>query len=150
MLPRRNHVKGVDAAARAIGLQVLVLNASTSHRIARGFALFCLSADALFHRRRPRISPAGASNLPPATRHAILPQPIHNVGYTDVRGLDYGTNVADAYRQVGPSIPVALLNGAKPADLRWCNRTKFRTGHQRPDSEDARLIRLPRCSHVAD
>src|SRR6266404_553499 len=42
-------VKGVDAAARAIGLQVRVLNASTSHEIDAAFATFVRERpDALF------------------------------------------------------------------------------------------------------
>src|SRR6266404_7263642 len=47
--PAEITVKGVDAAARAIGLQVRVLNASTSHEIDAAFATFVRERpDAIF------------------------------------------------------------------------------------------------------
>jgi ABC-type uncharacterized transport system substrate-binding protein len=118
-------VKGVDAAARAIGLQVRVLNASTSHEIDAAFATFVrerpdaifIGGDTVFASRRVQLAHL-------ATRHAI-PAIYPQREYTEAGGLmSYGTNVADAYRQVGVYTG-RILKGAKPADLPVVQSTKF-------------------------
>ncbi len=118
-------VKGVDAAARAIGLQVRVLNASTGHEIDAAFATFVrerpdalfVGGDTVFASRRVQLAHL-------ATRHAI-PAIYAQREYTEAGGLmSYGTNVADAYRQVGVYTG-RILKGAKPADLPVVQSTKF-------------------------
>jgi putative ABC transport system substrate-binding protein len=118
-------VKGVDAAARAIGLQVRVLNASTSHEIDAAFATFVrerpdalfVGGDAVFASRRVQLTHL-------ATRQAI-PAIYAQREYTEAGGLmSYGANVADAYRQVGVYTG-RILKGAKPADLPVVQSTKF-------------------------
>jgi putative ABC transport system substrate-binding protein len=119
-------VKGVDAAARAIGLQVRVLNASTSHEIDAAFATFVrerpdalfVGGDTVFASRRVQLAHL-------ATRHAI-PAIYAQREYTEAGGglMSYGTNVADAYRQVGVYTG-RILKGAKPADLPVVQSTKF-------------------------
>jgi putative tryptophan/tyrosine transport system substrate-binding protein len=123
--PTEITVKGVDAAARAIGLQVRVLNASTSHEIDAAFATFVrerpdaifIGGDTVFASRRVQLAHL-------ATRHAI-PAIYAQREYTEAGGLmSYGTNVADAYRQVGVYTG-RILKGAKPADLPVMQSTKF-------------------------
>ncbi len=123
--PTEITVKGVDAAARAIGLQVRVLNASTSHEIDAAFATFVrerpdalfIGGDTVFSSRRVQLAHL-------ATRHAI-PAIYPQREYTEAGGLmSYGTNVADAYRQVGVYTG-RILKGAKPADLPVVQSTKF-------------------------
>ncbi len=123
--PTEITVKGVDAAARAIGLQVRVLNASTSHEIDAAFATFVrerpdalfVGGDTVFASRRVQLAHL-------ATRHAI-PAIYPQREYTEGGGLmSYGTNVADAYRQVGVYTG-RILKGAKPADLPVVQSTKF-------------------------
>ncbi len=118
-------VKGVDAAARAIGLQVRVLNASTSHEIDAAFATFVrerpdaifVGGDSVFASRRVQLAHL-------ATRHAI-PAIYAQREYTEAGGLmSYGTNVADAYRQVGVYTG-RIIKGAKPADLPVVQSTRF-------------------------
>jgi putative tryptophan/tyrosine transport system substrate-binding protein len=118
-------VKGVDAAARAVGLQVRVLNASTSHEIDAAFATFVrerpdaifIGGDTVFASRRVQLAHL-------ATRHAI-PAIYAQREYAEAGGLmSYGTNVADAYRQVGVYTG-RILKGAKPADLPVVQSTKF-------------------------
>ena len=64
-------LRDVEPAARAMGLQIQVFNASTSREIDAAFAKFVRERpDALFVGTDVS-SPAGASNLPiMATRHA--------------------------------------------------------------------------------
>jgi len=123
--PAEITVKGVNAAARAIGLQVRVLNASTSHEIDAAFATFVrerpdalfIGGDTVFASRRVQLAHL-------ATRHAI-PAIYPQREYTEAGGLmSYGTNVADAYRQVGVYTG-RILKGAKPADLPVVQSTKF-------------------------
>ena len=117
--------KGVDAAARAIGLQVWVLNASTSREIDAAFATFVrerpdaifIGGDTVFSSRRVQLAHL-------ATRHAI-PAIYPQREYTEAGGLmSYGTNLADAFRQVGVYTG-RILKGAKPADLPVVQSTKF-------------------------
>jgi putative ABC transport system substrate-binding protein len=117
--------RGVDAAARAIGLQVRVLNASTSREIDAAFATFVrerpdalfVGGDTVFASRRIQLALL-------ATRHAI-PAIYAQREYAEAGGLmSYGTNIADAFRQVGVYIG-RILKGAKPADLPVVQSTRF-------------------------
>jgi ABC-type uncharacterized transport system substrate-binding protein len=95
-------LKDVEAAARTIGLQIQVLNASSSREIDAAFAnlvreradaLF-VGLDGLFSSRRLQIAILAARHLVPAA----YPQR----EFPEAGGLmSYGTNIADAYRQVG-------------------------------------------------
>jgi putative tryptophan/tyrosine transport system substrate-binding protein len=59
-----------------------------------------------------------------AARHA-LPAVFSNRDFTEIGGLmSYGTNIADAYRQVGVYAG-RILKGAKPADLPVVQAAKF-------------------------
>jgi putative tryptophan/tyrosine transport system substrate-binding protein len=117
--------RGVDAAARAIGLQVRVLNASTSREIDVAFATFVrerpdalfVGGDTLFASRRVQLALLAA-------RHAI-PAIYSQREYTEAGGLmSYGTNIANAFHQVGVYTG-RILKGTKPADLPVVQSTKF-------------------------
>jgi ABC-type uncharacterized transport system substrate-binding protein len=59
-----------------------------------------------------------------AARHA-LPAVFSNRDFTEIGGLmSYGTNIVDAYRQVGVYAG-RILKGAKPADLPAVQAAKF-------------------------
>ena len=109
----------MEAAARAIGLQIQVFNASTSREIDAAFAKFMrerpdalfVSADTFFTSRR-------------STRHAI-PAGFANRESTEIGALmSYGTNIPYAWRQSG-AYAGRILNGAKPADLPVVQASKF-------------------------
>jgi putative ABC transport system substrate-binding protein len=115
----------VEVAARASGLQVRIFNASTSREIDAIFAMFVherpdalfVANDGFFVSRRVQLA-----NL--ASRHAI-PATFHSREIAEVGGLmSYGTNIEDAYRQVGIYVG-RILNGAKPADLPVVQASKF-------------------------
>jgi putative ABC transport system substrate-binding protein len=110
-------VRKVEAAARAIGLQVQVLNASTSLEIDAAFATFgrerpdalFVGPDTFFNSRRMQLTHL-------ATRHAV-PAAYAQRDYVEAGGLmSYGSNIMDAFRQVGVYVG-RILKGAKPADL---------------------------------
>jgi ABC-type uncharacterized transport system substrate-binding protein len=113
-------VQDVEAAARAMGLQMQVLNASTSREIDAAFASFgrerpdavFVSLDVFLNSRRAQLV-----NL--ASRH------YSNRDFPEIGGLmSYGTNIADAFRQIG-LYTGRILKGAKPADLPIQQPTKF-------------------------
>jgi putative ABC transport system substrate-binding protein len=113
------------AAARVMGLQIQVLNASTSREIDAAFATFVrerpdavfVSLDVFFISRRAQLV-----NL--ASRHA-LPATYPLREFAEVGGLmSYGTNIADTFRHIGVYAG-RILKGAKPADLPVVQSTKF-------------------------
>jgi putative ABC transport system substrate-binding protein len=106
-------LRDTPEAARALGLQIQFLNASTSREIEAAFATLVRDrADALF------VAPDGffvARRVQFATlaaRHAIpAAYPLREV--VEVGGLmSYGTDLVDAYRQTGvyTGLPRSLLN----------------------------------------
>jgi putative tryptophan/tyrosine transport system substrate-binding protein len=119
-------VRDAKKAASTIGLQIQVLNASTSSEIDAAFstsfarerpdALF-VAADAFFASRRVQLANLAARDKIPAT--------YSNRDFVTAGGLmSYGTDFADTYRQVGVYTG-NILKGVKPADLPVVQSTKF-------------------------
>jgi len=118
-------LRELEVAARLMGLQIQIFNASTSREIEAAFATFeherpdalFVAPDPLFFGRRVQLA-----NL--AARHA-LPATFSVRDNAEAGGLmSYGTNITDAYRQVGVYVG-RILKGAKPADLPVVQSTKF-------------------------
>jgi putative ABC transport system substrate-binding protein len=118
-------MRDVEAAARAIGLQLQIVNASSSREIDAAFAIFVrdqvdalfIPPDPLFISRRIQIVQLAARHAFPAT------YPVRD--FAEAGGLmSYGTNTADAWRQTG-IYTGRILKGAKPADLPVVQATKF-------------------------
>jgi ABC-type uncharacterized transport system substrate-binding protein len=118
-------LRDVEAAARAIGLQVQVLNASTSREINAAFENV--------GRDRPDALLVGANTFLNARRIQVvqlaafhrLPVVYPTRDFVEVGGLmSYGTNVMDAFRQLG-IYAGRILKGAKPADLPVVQSSKF-------------------------
>jgi len=118
-------LREVQSAAGAVGLQIQVLNASTSREINATFgnlgrepadALF-VSQDGFFVSRRLQLATMAA-------RHAI-PMTSGSRDIAEVGGLmSYGTNIPEVYRQIGVYTG-RILKGAKPADLPVEQSSKF-------------------------
>jgi putative tryptophan/tyrosine transport system substrate-binding protein len=95
-------LRDVEPAARAVGLQIQVLNAETSHEIDAAFATIVRERpDALFVASSPYFTSRRIQLVQLAARHAI-PATYPGRQYVEVGGLmSYGANLADAYRQIG-------------------------------------------------
>jgi ABC-type uncharacterized transport system substrate-binding protein len=118
-------LNGVQAAADAIGLQIQVAHASSSSEIDAVFAMFArqrpdalyVGGDSLLNSRRLQLALLAA-------RHAV-PASYGSRDYPESGGLmSYGTNVTDAFRQIGIYTD-RILKGAKPEDLPVVQASKF-------------------------
>jgi putative tryptophan/tyrosine transport system substrate-binding protein len=118
-------LRDAEAAAGALGLQLIVLRASTEREIDAAFATMAqqgaralvVGGDPSFVARREQI-------VALAARHAI--PTIYPVRDFAVAGglMSYGTDFADAYRQAGVYTG-RIVRGEKPADLPVQRSTKF-------------------------
>jgi putative tryptophan/tyrosine transport system substrate-binding protein len=118
-------LRDVQAAAGVLGLQISVLNASSSLEIDAAFATFVRERpDALFVASDPFFV-ARRVQLTHLASHRAIPASYSVRDYAEAGGLmSYGTNVVDAYRQVG-AYCARILKGAKPADLPVVQSSKF-------------------------
>jgi ABC-type uncharacterized transport system substrate-binding protein len=118
-------LREIPEAARALGLQIAVLNASTSREIEAAFltlvrdradALF-VAPDGFFVGRRVQFVTLAA--------HHRIPAAYTQREFVEAGGLmSYGTDIPDMYRQVGVYTG-QILKGVKPADLPVVQSTKF-------------------------
>ena len=118
-------VKDLAAVAPAMGLQIQVLNARTNHEINAAFATLARApSDALFVAGDPFFTSRRFQLVNLTSRHAV-PATFGTREFAEAGGLmSYGSNIADAWRQVG-AYAGRILAGAKPADLPVVQASKF-------------------------
>jgi putative tryptophan/tyrosine transport system substrate-binding protein len=118
-------LREVPEAARALGLQIRVLNASTSREIEAAFARLGRDpADALYVAGEGFFISRRVQFATLATRYGI-PAIYSNREFPEVGGLmSYGTDGLDTWHQVG-IYTSRILKGAKPADLPVLQSSKF-------------------------
>ena len=118
-------LKEAPEAARVLGLQLQVFNASTSGEIDAVFAAILrerfdalfVAGDGFFNSRRVQFATMAARDRLPAS-YSVRE-------YVEVGGLtSYGTSLWDMFRQVG-NYAGSILHGAKPAELPVLQLTKF-------------------------
>jgi putative ABC transport system substrate-binding protein len=117
--------RDVETAARVLGLQLIVLTASTEREMETAFATMAqkggvallVGVDPFFLERRDHV-------VALAARHAI--PAIYPVREFAVAGglMSYGSDFADSYRQAG-IYAGRIVRGEKPADLPVQRSTKF-------------------------
>jgi putative tryptophan/tyrosine transport system substrate-binding protein len=115
----------IPEAARALGLQSLVLNASTGDQIDAAFATLVservdalfVAADAFFISRRVQFATLTTRDKIPA---AFADREIVEAGGL----MSYGTDFTDMFRQVGVYVG-RILKGEKPSDLPVVQAAKF-------------------------
>ena len=118
-------LKDVEPAARAMGLQVHFLNASTSREIDLAFAAIAgeradalfVASDPFFVTRRVQLANLASHYSIPATYAA---REIAEAGGL----MTYGTSLTEALHQIGV-IAGRILKGAAPADIPVVQSTKF-------------------------
>ena len=118
-------LRDMPEAARALGLQIRVLNASTSREIEAAFASLGRDpADALYVPGEGFFISRRVQFATLATRYGI-PAIYSNREFPEVGGLmSYGTDGLDTWHQVG-IYTSRILKGAKPADLPVLQSSKF-------------------------
>jgi putative ABC transport system substrate-binding protein len=118
-------VRDAELAARAMGLRIQILHASTSQEIDAAFAALArerpdavfVGNDAFFPSRRVQLVQLAA--------HHRLPAIYTGREYAEIGGLmSYGTDIADAYRQAAVYAG-RILKGTPPADLPVMQASKF-------------------------
>jgi len=117
--------RDVEAAARARGVELMILNASSERDIDAAFTSFAqrrvnaviIGGDSLFVSRPDQL-------VGLAARHA-LPAIYFLREFADAGGLiSYGASISDAYRVAGGYVG-RILKGEKPADLPVQQTVKF-------------------------
>jgi putative ABC transport system substrate-binding protein len=135
-----NTMRDLEPAARAMGLQIKVFNASTSREIEAAFAalvrersdILFVAGDGFFNSRRVQLA-----NL--TVRHA-LPAAFSQREIAEAGGLmSYGSDILDVSARAA-SIPVASSRGPSQRTCRSCSR---------PSSNSSSTPRPPGCSASA-
>jgi putative tryptophan/tyrosine transport system substrate-binding protein len=120
-----SQTRDVQLAARALGIELLVLNASSERNIDAAFASFVqqrvnaviIGADSLFVSRRDQLIGLAARHTMPAIY--FLRE------FADIGGLmSYGASQTDAYRVAG-GYTARILKGENPAALPVQQTVKF-------------------------
>ena len=117
-------VQSAQMAARRLGLEFIVINASTENEIEKAFASavqqgagWLYAEDSYFENRRDQVAALGLRHSLPTT-----------LGSRESAGagvlMFYGVNFADFYRQAGVYVG-RILKGEKPGDLPVVQPTKF-------------------------
>jgi putative ABC transport system substrate-binding protein len=122
---RRSPRREIPEAARALGLQIQVLNASTNREIEAAFAALAGDgADALFVAGDGFFSSRRVQFATLAMRDRI-PAAYSERDYVAAGGLmSYGTDLTEVFHQIG-IYTGSILKGTKPADLPVLQPTKF-------------------------
>jgi putative ABC transport system substrate-binding protein len=118
-------INDMQVAARALGLELKVLNASSDDQFDPAIAsilqlragALIVASDPFFISRRDRLVTAVAQHAVPA---------IYQFREFAAAGglMSYGTNLADGYRQVGIYVG-RICKGEKPSDLPVVQPTRF-------------------------
>lgn len=115
----------IEAAAKSIGLQIVVVDAATDHDLdtalatvaQRRAAALLVGGSAFLNTHRRRI-------IAFAAKHALPTMYFNHQGPVDGGLMSYGASLTDAYRQAG-SYAGRILKGEKAGDLPVLQATKF-------------------------
>jgi putative tryptophan/tyrosine transport system substrate-binding protein len=121
----KDHIEEQQAAARALGLSLQIVEASSERDLAPAFASLAANrASALYISGDSLFTGLCAPLAALATQHSV-PSIYDLREYPAAGGLmSYGASVTDAYRQAG-IYAGRILKGEKPGDLPVVQPTKF-------------------------
>jgi putative ABC transport system substrate-binding protein len=120
-----DQLKSVQAAAQAVGRQLIVASAGNEGEfdvaiaslVKQGAGALLVAASPLFTSRRDRLVALAA--------HRLIPTMFQFREFTAAGGLiSYGANIVEAYRQAGVYVG-RILKGEKPSELPVVQPTKF-------------------------
>ena len=135
----------VEEAARTLGRELLVLNASTPDEIDTAFVtLRQRRAGALLVSGDPYLTIRRQQIVALAARDAIPAMYFNREFVADGGLMSYGNDVADGYRRAALYVG-RILKGEKPADLPVDQADQVRVRDQPENRQDAR----PRCASRA-
>jgi putative ABC transport system substrate-binding protein len=120
-----NYLKDTQTAARTLGLQIIVVPASSEHEIDNGFRTMAeqridalmISPDAFLLGRQDQI-------VALAARHAIPTMYLQRANVVAGGLMSYSGDLANAHRELG-IYTGRILKGEKPADIPVAQATKF-------------------------
>ena len=143
-------LRGLEAAARTMGMQIQVLNATTSREIDAAFAALANDRpDALFVGVSGFLLGRRVQLAQLAARHAV-PAIYQDREHVEVGGLmSYGASIGEAYRHLGVYAG-RILKGAKPADLPVVQSTKLELVINHPTARMLGLTVPPTLLSIAD
>ena len=138
--------KALEEAGRALGVEILLFNASTPAEIDAAFAAFAreradalfIGGDDFFAGRQVQFATLASRDRIPGS---FVTREMVEVGLL----MSYGASVADMFRQVG-IYSGSILKGAKPAELAGPTVDQIRVRHQ---SADGKIARRRHSSNVA-
>jgi putative tryptophan/tyrosine transport system substrate-binding protein len=121
----QGNIRDAQAAARQLGLEIIVVNGGSESEIDGAFAnamqqragALLVGSDAFLNSRREQIAALGV-------RHALPTAGDNRDAAVAGQLMSYGTNPADMYRQAGVYVG-RVLKGEKPADLPVMQPSKF-------------------------
>jgi putative ABC transport system substrate-binding protein len=116
-LPNAESIRNITEGARALGLEITIVNASTSREIEAAFANLARDrADALFVNADIFFT-SQAVQIATLTAHYRIPAAYTNRAFPELGGLmSYGPDLSETCRQVGVYTG-RILKGERPADL---------------------------------
>jgi putative ABC transport system substrate-binding protein len=117
--------RDVQAAAQAVGQELVILDVGSDRDIEIAFATFVQRGSGAVHvGTGPFMNSNRKKIVAQAARHALPTSHGEREGATAGGLMSYGSSIADAYRQAG-IYAARILNGEKPADLPVMQSTRF-------------------------